>query len=511
MPLAWRLLVIGALLFMLMPLLVLLAGSLQFPEGSWSLGNYAQLAGDGRQLLLLARSLALAAATTLACLSVGVPVAVLAAKTDLPGRQLWLALFSAPLALPSYVFAQGWFRLLGKQGIGASEFLFSLSGAVLVLMCALLPITILLTAAGLSFVPPALEDAGRIAAPWPRVLASITLPLARPAIATAALITFLLALGDYGAPAFLRVSVFPVESFTQISAFYDPGAAAAAWAPLLLIVALAVVAGRSNLATFQRSHWSFGASQPAPLGRWRYVALTGVVGGSLLFVVLPVAALAAQGVSASAVRDAWPLAWDGLAWSALDSGLAATLVCAVGFIAARYPPAVRLDCVGLGAFALFAVPGPLLAFAMAVAWNRPSFARFYGSPALLVCALAIQYVAVGVLAFRAALAQLSPSLESAAEVAGAGWWMRTRTIVWPLVGRTAIVVWLLTFVLCIRDTSLPLQLSPPGQDPLTARTLTLAANGSDQTIAALCLFSVLLAIAPLTILWAPALRGRHRA
>ena len=73
------------------------------------------------------------------------------------------------------------------------------------------------------------------------------------------------------------------------------------------------------------------------------------------------------------------------------------------------------------------------------------------------------------------------------------------TILLPLLRPSAVAVWILAFILCLRDTSLALLLSPPGQDTLTARTLTLMANGSQELIAALCLFAMALAVIPATV------------
>jgi ABC-type Fe3+ transport system permease subunit len=56
------------------------------------------------------------------------------------------------------------------------------------------------------------------------------------------------------------------------------------------------------------------------------------------------------------------------------------------------------------------------------------------------------------------------------------------------------------FIFCLRDLSLPLLLAPPGGDTLTARTMTLMANGSPELVAALSLLSIALVVAPLAVL-----------
>lgn len=152
--------------------------------------------------------------------------------------------------------------------------------------------------------------------------------------------------------------------------------------------------------------------------------------------------------------------------------------------------------IGLATLILFALPGTLIGIGLVIAWNRPSLAWLYASPAALVAGFTMQYAAIGERGIASGLAQLSPSLEEAAQMAGAGWLRRAAKILAPLLRTPLLAVWMLSFILCLRDTSLPLLLSPPGQDTLTARTLTLMANGSPELISALCLFSIALPAVP---------------
>lgn len=526
MPIAWRIAAAAVLTLAFAPLAVLVLGSFRSGD-SWSLAAYETAMQGGRVGTLLERSIMLAGASTLLALILGVPLAILAVKTNLPLRRTLLAVLSAPLTLPSYVLAQGWFRVLGKNGLVAriaeaaglpgdaighatSNWLFSFEGCVLVLSTAVLPVIILFAAAAMSSVELALEDAGRLVASWPRVIWRITLPLARPAIVMAAVLSFLLAIGDYGVPSFLRIATFPVESFTQISAFYDASAATAAWVPMLFLV-VACVAGISPLLSRGgRFQWRVGTAPVVTLERWRGSAFALVFAVALVLVLVPIGALAWDGLNWTSVRGAWDGSADSMAWSLFYAASTATLISIMGFLLARTPVRPGADRIGILTLLLFAMPGALLAFASAVTWNRPATAFLYASPLLLVTALFAQYLAVGYLGFRSALDQLSPSFELAAQLTGARWLRRTTVIVLPLVKGTMLAVWLLTFVLSLRDTSLPLQLSPPGKDPLTARTLTLAANGSEQTIAALCVFSVALALFPLGAgLWFASRVRRH--
>ena len=112
------------------------------------------------------------------------------------------------------------------------------------MVSALLPIVIILTMAYLRMVNQDMEEAGMLYCSWPEVLRRITLPLISPGIALGALITFVITLGEFGVPSFLRFDVYSVESFTRFSAFYDFNSATAAAVPLGIITIVVLIIER---------------------------------------------------------------------------------------------------------------------------------------------------------------------------------------------------------------------------------------------------------------------------
>src|SRR5262249_11416388 len=146
---------------------------------------------------------------------VGAALGLAVAKTDLPGRRTATALLTLPLFLPPYVLALGWFTVLGRQGLIAAFFgqsagvvtsdaFFGMSGAVLVLTVAYTPIVLHLVRLGLRTIDPAMEEAARLRFRWARIVWRIDLPLVSPAIALGMLLTFILVVGEFGVPAYLR-------------------------------------------------------------------------------------------------------------------------------------------------------------------------------------------------------------------------------------------------------------------------------------------------------------------
>ena len=202
-----------------LPLLFMLGESVRV-EGGFSVERYSQLFSSARTWTLLGRSLVLAGLTTAGALVVGLPLALLLGKTDLPFARPLAALFTIPLLIPPYVAAVSWFHLAGREGIlarwlgpsagdVASRVLFGLSGCVLVHVTIFLPVVVLLVMTAIRTVDPRLEEAARLAASQRRVLSGITIPLLRPGILLSALLVFILSLGELSVPLFLRYDIIP--------------------------------------------------------------------------------------------------------------------------------------------------------------------------------------------------------------------------------------------------------------------------------------------------------------
>ncbi|MGH7289152.1 MAG: ABC transporter permease, partial [Myxococcota bacterium] len=229
-----------------LPLLAMLAMSVATPDG-FGLGAYASLVDSGRPWLLLLRSVGVGAIATGWAVLIGWPTGVLCERTDLPGRGFLTLLFSVPFVVPTYIHAIAWARVLGRDGLvvrllgddaGSSTLLFSLIGSGLVLGSCFAPLVLILTRASLRTVDPRLEEVARLSAGWPATLRGITLPLALPGTVLAAGLVFLLAVGDLAVPTYLRVDVFPTESFTQFAAAYRFSTATALALPLVLLAFL---------------------------------------------------------------------------------------------------------------------------------------------------------------------------------------------------------------------------------------------------------------------------------
>ncbi len=505
------------LLFMagVLPVLVMLWRSLVL-DGRISFDAYRDLLNSRAQWRLMAGSLGLAGLCTLVSTVCGLLLGILLGKTDLPCRGILTALFTLPLVLPPYVLAVAWFHILGREGsvrswLGpavaevTSDAFFGLAGCVWVLSSVFTPVIMLLTIAFLRCVNPRQEEAGRLVAPWPHVLLRVTVPAILPAVGAGALLVFILTLGEFGVPSFLRVPVFAVETLTRFAAFYDFRGATAAALPLIVLTLLALMVERFFLHRRTAALQSARGFTPliVPLGRYRKPCLVLIGLGCFLGVLLPLLVLFGESLAPGAYSLALSHAGASLVRSLLYAGLGASALTVTGFLlgtliherASSF--GVGLDSVTLF---LFALPGTVLGIGLILLWNRPATNIIYQSALMLLLGWTARYSALTSRITVAALGQIPASMVEAARLAGAGWLRCIGQIVLPMARPGLVVAWLAAFLFCMRETGLSMLVYAPGRDTLPVRTFTLMANGAPELIAALCIIMVLGTVLPLSVL-----------
>ncbi len=187
-----------------------------------------------------------AAATALSVL-LGVPLAWVLARSDLPGRGLLRGLVTVPLVLPPVVGGVALLLAFGRRGLlgpllveaGAIP-AFTTYGVILAETFVALPFLVLSVEGALSSLPREPElVAGSLGASPLRVFRTVTLPAVAPALAAGAALSAARALGEFGATTTFAGSL-PGRTQTVPLAVYallqdDPPAAYALSAVLLLV------------------------------------------------------------------------------------------------------------------------------------------------------------------------------------------------------------------------------------------------------------------------------------
>lgn len=464
---------------------------------------------------LLLRSLVLASTVTALTLALGVPLGILFARAKFPLQRILFAAHVSIVFLPPFLPTLGWFHLFGRAGFLGSEIsasiLFSELGCALVLTGCFLPIVTALTAIGARGVDASLEEAARIAGgPW-RAAAFVVAPGAAPAIALAAIIVFVFAFSELGAPNFLRVDVYPALVFSRLGGMdFAPGEAAVLAAPLIALgFVLAWIeqraAGRRSVAAL-----GGGLRERAPLIGFRLWVFAACFVAACLSVA-PIAALLAHGASSGGFADA--PRWISMAPvnGVFAGALAALLMTAAAIV-------IGVSLVRGGGFGAwldrtaalaFILPSAVLGVGIAFAWNHPATNWLYAGAGILVLAYVARYSALATRSFASAVAQLPRSLDDAARTMGASYFDRL-ALTLGLAPRAAVAAFALAFVFSLRDLETAVLLYPPGGEPLTARIFTLEANGPPGVISALAGLHILITFAALGAAWF-ALRTRDPA
>src|SRR5713101_2965451 len=126
------------------PVALMFLDSVRTSQGL-SLANYAGLLTDARQVQLLANSFVLSLSSSLLATLLGVPLGFVLAKFNLTSRHWWRIGLTIPLLLPPYILAIAW--TFSREaiswlspGLGSSDWIFSLKGAMLVLGLSYFPI-----------------------------------------------------------------------------------------------------------------------------------------------------------------------------------------------------------------------------------------------------------------------------------------------------------------------------------------------------------------------------------
>ncbi len=439
-------------------------------------------------LATVARVFVLATTTTILAGVMGVGLAWLTVRSDLPGRHFirWLA--ALPLAIPPYIGAivyQILFAPMGVVNLALARLLdvspgsqvvsiYGVAGAAWVLSLFVFPYIFLLVAAGLERMNPSLEEVARATgmSRW-AVFFKVTLPMLRPALVGGGLMVFLYAWADFGVVSLLRVRTLTTIVYDYVQGTMD-WTIPSSLSLFLTLITLAVLAIQLRILGHGTYAQVMGASRPAPpvpVGRWRIPAMA--FGFVILLCALgvPMGVLAYQ-ASRLTASAAWPFIAqqvpyiaNSLLTAAAGASVAIVLALVIGWLQARR----RL---GRGVSTLFqigyAIPGTVLGLGM-VGFFQAAVPWLYGSPAVLVAGYLVLFVTPALQAVSAALAQISSSLEDAARGLGRGPLATFWEVTLPLVRPGLVGAWVLVFILCMRELAATLILRPPGFDTLPVR------------------------------------------
>ncbi|WP_208544005.1 ABC transporter permease [Nocardioides seonyuensis] len=417
-----------------------------------------------RILELLGNTVSIALACMGACAVLGVGLAALVERTDLPGKRVWHGLLVAPLAIPAFVNGYAWVSL--------DRSVHGFWGAFLVITLSYYPLVYLPVVASLRGLDPALEESAWSLghSRW-RSFRSVVVPQLRPALLGGVLLVGLHLLAEFGALALLRFPTFTTAIYDQYGSTFNGQAATAMAGVLVLLCLLLLLADLRLRGQRHYSRVGQGAARravPARLGRARWPSV-GVVG---LVVLL------ALGVpSYSLLHWLWVGTSTEFPLGELSAAAATTvLLAAAGAVVTTMAavPVVWLAVRHRGRLSTLverctyianALPGIVVGLALVVASLR-LVPIVYQTALLLVVAYAILFLPRAVVTVRAGLEQAPLVLDHVAHSLGAGPVETARRVTLPLIAPSLGAGAALVFLAVSTELTATLMLSPIGTHTL---------------------------------------------
>lgn len=444
--------------------------------------------------------------------AIGVGAAWLVTMTRFPGVRLFEMLLVLPLAFPAYVLAYAYTYILDHPGIvqstlrdvtgwGPRDYWFpeirSVPGAALMLVLVLYPYVYLLAraafmqqTAGAFLAARALGNSS-----W-QAFWRVSLPMARPAIATGVLLAVMETVADFGTVSYFGVQTFATGIYTSWFSLADrTGAAQLA----LCLLAFSLMLSVSERATRGRARYHQAGKQharmpPAELYGARRIAVWVLCGLPILFgFILPVVILVSMGLESE--QNLLSRRYLHFIQNSLTlAGTAAAITVAAAICLGIYQ---RLQPGRISAWASYvarlgyAVPGGVIAVGLMVpfaafdnaldAWMRATFdirtgLLVTGSIWLLVVAYMVRFLSAALGAYEGGQATVHANMDAAARSLGQTPMGMLRRVHLPLLTPSLLTALLIVFVDVMKELPATLIMRPFNYDTLAVQAYRLASD-----------------------------------
>ena len=537
----------GAAVLVLYPIAFLIQASLSVgdpqarPPEAYGLANFAELPRYSR---IFTNTVVVAVAATVVAIVVGFVMAWILSRTNMPGRHVFEQLMALPYYVTPLMGALAW-SLLGSpsggflnqawRALGGTGHLIDINSALGIAWVMALfegSVAFVMIGAVMKSMDPALEEASQVlGAGRIRTMLKVTLPLVIPGVLGATVFCFAEMLGSFSAALVLglpsRFYVVTTAMYQLVSQYPPRFPTAAAMGVSLFAVMFAMVwlyrrivrAGyyatitgkgfRPRVMRVGRLRWGLFALCLAYLGVAVVLPVLTLFSASiqrLATALVPARAnltLAnyATAFSLDAVRSA-------LGNSLLLGAATATLgVVVMAFLAwliyrSRLPGAGGIEYV-----LMFPQAVPRLVFAFGMLWAWLIFPLpIYGTLWLLLIAYLTVFLPLGLRTIAGVILQVDRSLEESAQMCGAGWGYRMRTVTVPLLRPGLVAAWLLLFIASVRELGASILLMGPKAKVITPAIVESWFSTSTELTAAMALLQTLAVAVALVLLFTVARR-----
>ncbi len=510
-PTALALAAAGAILVLTVwPMIWLVVGSLTEKDG-YGPGRFRELVDKFSFVDVLLNSWIFALGTALAAMVLGVALAVLVARTDMPFKRAARLMAVMTFVSPPWLTAMAYVYLASPNAGFVNELLHAIAGVkpfnvqtmtgmIFVSALFLYSFVFLVVEGALASLDGSFEEAARVSGASPlAVVTTVTLPLVTPAIVSATVFSLIISWGLFAVPAILgmpsRVYVFATQLYLFLNAFPPRLELAAAMGVVFVVTALLLgllvwaLRRRSEVNRFAVIAGKGVKAAALPLGHWRWPVVASVALLGLLAVVGPYTVIlwmslktnwfGGGGLSDLSLANYryvlfeylafWRITGNTLAVALMEVAIVLSVATAVSWLARR----TRIPGRGLlqgGTY--YTVLVPSVAFLTAVLWAWiGSPVALYGTLALVAMTQAARSLPVATRNIGDGIGQIDRALEEAATVCGAGRGRVAFTVTLPLLRPVLLAAFSLVFLSALRDLNTPLFVGGGSAESLTLAVL----------------------------------------
>lgn len=460
--------------------------------------------------------------STTSAMAVGFLYAYALTRADIPAKSFFRTVALLPLVSPPFVTGLATILLFGRRGLITHELLgisfspYGWHGLWFAQTLAFFPLAYLAVTGVLRAIAPSLELAAQnLGANRLLVFRTITVPLAAPGLASAALLISIFVLADFGNPLILGgdFHVLATEAYLQVVGQYNMEMAAVLGTVLLVPSLTFFLAqrwwlGRRVYTTITGRPSGLEARRAAPAVRWPLLLFCLMVAATVISIYLAIAV--------GAFTRTWGIDWtpslhnirqvlfgrhdvyNSIRFGATAAILTAVMAPVAAYLTHRksFPGRSALDFLTL---LPAAIPGTLVGIGFILVFNQPPL-KLHGTAVIIVIAMAIRSLPVGYRLASASLHQIETSLEWASRNLGASSFYTFARIILPLLKYAFAGTLIYTFARSINTLSAVIFLITPGTIVASASILGLADRAHWGQAAALALALIVTALLALGVL-----------
>jgi iron(III) transport system permease protein len=467
---------------------------------------------------LVIHSIAIALETIVLSLPLGIAMAWLLTRSDLPGRRVGQSIIIVMLFLPLYLQASAWQAGLWLDGWYTSHgtgeaWVSGWYAAVWVHTLVAIPWVVLFASLALRIVEPALEEQALLDGTRWQVFWRATLPSCWPALGLAVIWIAMFTAGEMAVTSIFSVRTYAEEVFNQIVTHSDLAETVTALLPGIFGTTLMLGFGMYfcvRLARVPRPI-NLRPSQVFALGKWRWpmaiclavtmIILAGVPIGNLVYKAGVVVVQSEGGhvrtwSAGKCIRVVLGSPWlcrRECFWSAtigISAATAAVVIAIPMAWVARNSRWLGAMAISIGLVCLV-IPGPILALSIIALLNQSgsAFLSWLYDHSILApwMALTIRALGPALLVLWHGVRTISQPMLDSAATDGCGFLGQMGRVVLPQRFPVLAMAWLIGLAVAIGDVTASILVVPPGVQTLSIHIFNLLHYGVEDQVAGICL------------------------